>query len=181
MANLFEAITHACAQTAQQVKDYFSSAEMPARVQEALPAWAKGSTKPVYNISEIQGLDEYLLNKEHPIGSLYWSKYSTDPAELFGGTWERITDTFILAAGETFAPDTEGGEAEHVLTIDEMPEHRHNVRYSGTGVGYSSNGTLTLSSKDTPDLSPAALAVGGDQPHNNMPPYKTRYCWERVA
>lgn len=57
MANLFEAITHACAQTAQQIKEYISGDQLPGLVQNALPAWAKGSVKPTYTKGEV-GLDK---------------------------------------------------------------------------------------------------------------------------
>ena len=33
-----------------------------------------------------------LLNFCYPIGSLYWSSKSTNPASLFGGTWVQIND-----------------------------------------------------------------------------------------
>lgn len=44
---------------------------------------------------------------------------------MFGGTWEQIKDTFILAAGDTYKAGTTGGEATHILTTDEMPAHNH--------------------------------------------------------
>lgn len=47
----------------------------------------------------------------HPIGSLYFSEQATSPETLFGGTWTRITDTFILAAGSKYAAGTSGGSA----------------------------------------------------------------------
>ena len=78
-----------------------------------------------------------LLDFTHPVGSLYWSTDSTSPATLFGGTWEAITDKFILAAGSLYTAGDTGGEATHTLTIDEMPKHTHKVRY----VGNYANGT----------------------------------------
>lgn len=66
-----------------------------------------------------------LLDFCHPIGSLYWSANATEPSELFGGTWERVKDKFILAAGDSYAAGDTGGEATHTLTTDEMPSHNH--------------------------------------------------------
>ena len=56
----------------------------------------------------------------HPIGSLYFSEQATSPETLFGGTWTRITDTFILAAGSKYAAGTSGGSAS-------LQAHTHGV------------------------------------------------------
>lgn len=61
----------------------------------------------------------------YPVGSLYTSSKSTDPHELFGGTWEPIQDTFLWCAGPKHAAGTTGGAETHTLTIDEMPAHSH--------------------------------------------------------
>ena len=59
------------------------------------------------------------------MGSYYWSSESTDPSALFGGTWERVKDRFVLAAGDSYAVGATGGEATHTLTEAEMPVHKH--------------------------------------------------------
>lgn len=59
----------------------------------------------------------------HPVGSYYWSSESTDPSTLFGGTWERVKDRFVLAAGDSYAVGATGGEATHTLSYNEMPLH----------------------------------------------------------
>lgn len=41
-----------------------------------------------------------ILDLIHPVGSYYWSSEATDPSELFGGTWERVINRFILAGGK---------------------------------------------------------------------------------
>lgn len=63
----------------------------------------------------------------HPIGSLYWSSQSTDPGTLFGGTWTRIKDKFILAAGDTYTNGATGGTATVTLTTNNMPSHSHTI------------------------------------------------------
>ena len=79
-----------------------------------------------------------ILNLVHPVGSLYWSKNSTDPSTLFGGTWKRIKDKFILACGDSYANGSSGGEASHTLTVNEMPTHSHGASTNTTG-GHSHN------------------------------------------
>lgn len=63
----------------------------------------------------------------HPVGSLYWSSQSTDPGTLFGGTWQRIKDKFILAAGDTYSNGDTGGAATVTLTTNNLPAHTHSV------------------------------------------------------
>ena len=65
------------------------------------------------------------INQMYPVGSIYMSVNDTNPHDLFGGTWEQIKDRFLLAAGDTYAAGRTGGEAQHKLTVDEMPSHNH--------------------------------------------------------
>ena len=128
----------------------------------------------------------------YPVGSIYQSVNPTDPAELFGGTWERIKDVFMMAAGDTYAAGSTGGEAEHVLTEAELPklngEIDHMIRYGGRG--NSESGIMSAKSMGLRFPSGADenctnwsmnIAFGGDQPHNNLPPYLAVYTWVRTA
>ena len=65
-----------------------------------------------------QLIGNYILDKIHPVGSIYISENSTSPATLFGGTWERVKDRFLLAAGDTYSAGSTGGSATHTLTVD---------------------------------------------------------------
>ena len=42
-----------------------------------------------------------LMSKIYPIGAIYMNMNSTDPGELFGGTWEQIKDVFLVAEGDS--------------------------------------------------------------------------------
>ena len=66
-----------------------------------------------------------IIDFVYPIGSLYWSKKSTDPGTLFGGTWTRVKDKFILAAGDSYTQGNTGGAATCSLTTANMPAHSH--------------------------------------------------------
>ncbi|MDO4810532.1 MAG: DUF859 family phage minor structural protein [Eubacteriales bacterium] len=68
-----------------------------------------------------------LLDLVYPVGAVYLSVNATDPSTLFGGTWERIKDTFLLAAGDTYAAGATGGEASVTLTSDNLASHTHGV------------------------------------------------------
>jgi hypothetical protein len=128
-------------------------------------------------------VDELFKNAKlaaHPIGSLYFSSLDTEPSELFGGTWERIKDTFILAAGEDFPAGSKGGEITHTLTVDELPAHNHALHFAPTTGPYFSvpNGSAAEDWGNSPNT---VQNTGGNSPHNNMPPYEAYYCWKRTA
>lgn len=116
-----------------------------------------------------------------PIGSIYISVNSTSPANLFGGSWEEIQGRFLLGRDGSHVAGSAGGEEKHKLTVNEMPEHSHFVRYGSKRVSkgndYSANGGVSPSgayggSTDT---------KGSGLPHNNMPPYLAVYMWKRTA
>lgn len=125
--------------------------------------------------------------KMHPVGCYYTSDKPTDPGKLFGGTWEPIQDTFLWCAGPKHAAGTSGGEETHTLIIDEMPAHSHqynrlpqswgNTDYSGN-IQANFNSSVRLSS-NTEYVQ--TWNTGGSKPHNNMPPFRSVYCWHRIG
>ena len=121
------------------------------------------------------------LKQMYPIGSIYISIVETNPKDLFGfGEWEQIKDTFLLSAGDTYIAGATGGEATHKLTINEMPSHSHTLQNPVGPTGGSVAGYVWSQQIENWG-NMAAKAVGGSQPHNNMPPYLTVYMWKRTA
>ena len=128
------------------------------------------------------------FDKIYPVGSIYMSLADTNPAALFGGTWERIKDRFLLAAGDSYAVGSAGGEAAHTLSVDEMPSHLHNANYNWANGGAQAEPYWAINmSGATGDgighwpSDNGAGNTGGSQPHNNMPPYLVVYVWKRTA
>ena len=127
-----------------------------------------------------------LVQKLHPVGSWYFSIVATNPVNIFGfGTWQLVTDRFLVGAGASYIPGAMGGEAVHTLTAAELPTHQHNV-LSGTLGGNNGNYKFMLSSQygvitDDRFITAASSAYCGNQPHNNMPPYYAIYMWVRTA
>ena len=62
----------------------------------------------------------------YPVGSIYMSINDTNPSELFGGTWEPIEDTFLLASGSTYAAGDTGGSADAVVVKHNHTQNPHN-------------------------------------------------------
>lgn len=113
----------------------------------------------------------------YPVGSIYMSVNATDPANLFGGVWERIKERFLLGAGDTHTPGSTGGEFDHKLITAEMPNHGHSMystyegTYHGTAVHVFNHLSGAFSASNTySDLNNIIKPYGGDNPHNNTPP-----------
>ena len=129
------------------------------------------------NITEI-------CNVIYPIGSVYISINNIEPSSLFGGTWEKLEDRFLLASGKTYTNGNIGGEATHKLTIDEMPSHTHTLYIDAKGTTIPAWWTRHLFvQNDSPhEAQPNNLtSTGNSQPHNNMPPYLVVNMWKRIA
>ena len=70
----------------------------------------------------------------YPIGAIYMSVTNHNPASIFGGTWERIKGRFLLGADDnTYKLGNVGGEANHTLTLNEIPQHLHSFTTSTNG------------------------------------------------
>ena len=79
-----------------------------------------------------------LTDTIYPVGSLYWSSKSTNPASLFGGTWVRIKDRFVLACGDTYTSvGATGGASSVTLSVSNMPSHNHSFTPKGTVSSHS--------------------------------------------
>lgn len=124
-----------------------------------------------------------LLDYLHPVGSIYQSTDPTSPADLFGGTWEQIKDRFLLAAGDSHAAGSTGGEEEHVLTAAEMANHTHGYDYTGQSITEGVNAIRLYKAASTQYNAYTGKATSncGGQAHNNMPPYLAVYTWRRTA
>ena len=137
-----------------------------------------------------------ILLSAYPVGALFMSTANISPATLFGGTWERIKDTFLLASGDTYTAGATGGEATHTLTETELPEIDGEFatavvgQHTNKGVkghAYGTNfGTFTSGGVTGTDITNETqygygYKFGNGQPHNNMPPYLAVYVWKRTA
>ena len=127
----------------------------------------------------------------YPVGSIYQTTSSTfNPQTAWGGTWERIKDRFLLAAGDTYTGGSTGGEATHKLTVQELPSHQHVMIVNNEGSssswvptfdGYVIKTDCVTQSKKNYQAKLAQNGAGLDQAHNNMPPYLAIYIWRRTA
>lgn len=88
------------------------------------------------------------------------------------GALNALTTTDIRVAtgsSSVYTTGTTGGEAGHVLTVDEMPKHKHTLTSHGTGGGGSSGGDINRD--NTQGAYENTTEVGGNVSHNNMQPF----------
>lgn len=156
------------------------------------------SASPEHALSALMGrkLNETKMSKEqildmfYPIGTIYQTTDTRfDPADTWGGTWERIKDRFLLAAGDTYTGGSTGGEATHKLTTQELPSHQHEMIVNNEGSssswvptfdGYIIKTDCVTQSKKNYQAKLAQNGAGLDQAHNNMPPYLVVCTWKRI-
>lgn len=137
------------------------------------------------NIASLNTQIGNITNLIYPVGSIYISANEVNPQMLFGGIWERIQDRFLLAVGEDYELGETGGEKEHLLTIEEMPEHNHkSVLHISDGLRNADNGDDWHKQGINTDIgqpSNNTSVTGGGKAHNNMPPYIAVNIWKRVS
>lgn len=145
-----------------------------------------------------------LFDLVYPVGSVYIAFNDINPSTLFGGTWERIQNAFLWAVGSDGQDlGLRGGESEHTLTRNEIPNHDHYLGQQGnsyrmllsniadndpnkkaytTLLNFSSEGYLKPTVTWGGYLIASELVdTPYDQPHNNMPPFIQVSMWKRTA
>lgn len=148
----------------------------------------------LFNDDKSKKIFDDIIDAMYPVGSIYMSVRPNDPSELFGGSWERIQDRFLLCAGDAYDAGSTGGSAQATL-----PSHTHTIGSaayhlwaSKRGIGSSEGGGKISGSGK---FYAAALDKGSssykwvgeldktgktDVSQANMPPYLAVYVWERT-
>lgn len=115
------------------------------------------------------------------IGDILYTLNPTHPAIRYPGTtWAAHEGVFLLGADEVHEAEDTGGEETHTLTVSEIPNHQHVVDLFASG-GPSNPNLSTGVVNGYYVNSQGTSAIGGGQPHNNMPPFLVVYIWERTA
>ena len=116
------------------------------------------------------------------VASTSFSISLTGANETFSGFTDAKVINNAFDAGDT------GGASNHVLTVSELPAHRHNL-FSGSGgaatntIGNDSgvSGMNTKGSLFNDTSGNIMENTGGGSAHNNLQPYITTYIWKRTA
>lgn len=125
--------------------------------------------------------DGNIVDTVYPVGSIYLSVESTSPASLFGGTWTRLKDRFLLGAGSSYSNGDTGGSKTVTLTEAQIPAHTHGLKQTTVTVG-STGGVKDITVPYTSGSSSESYikSTGSGSSHTNMPPYLVVYMWKRT-
>ena len=133
-------------------------------------------------------LKKEILKSIYPVGSIYTSMTSTNPATVFGfGTWTQIKDRFLYC---TTSSKSTGGSKK--ITIDNLPAHDHDsvvapdINGNPDGSADSSTGTSLgqcywRGNKGKTISGGSAKTSSTGSGTDYMPPYITCYAWHRTA
>ena len=117
----------------------------------------------------------------YPVGSIYMSVNSTSPETLFGGTWERITGRFLLAAtdggnsGASQDPGNTGGNATVNLS------HRHSQSMRTSRLSYTSGIGFKYTEGESVATSTVYTGYELSSSQSIIPPFLSVYVWKRTA
>ena len=127
----------------------------------------------------------------YPVGSIYTSIVSTNPATLLGmGTWQAFGAGRVLAGldgGDTSmqtAEQTGGSKTDsHTLSVSEIPAHSHSITQRGIqGSTYNFAEALTNQGGGiSMSLNTANTGGGAAHTHDIVQPYIVVYFWKRTA
>ena len=140
-----------------------------------------GDLRVITAVSTSLTLSETLLGNilgaggKYRVGDFVFSANETSPAEDYGGSWEKVTDRFLVGAGGSYALGSTGGSADAVVV-----EHFHMLAAAnGAETGGSATGgdgtMINYSQKFYTD------PVGESGVGKNIPPYIAVNIWRRVA
>lgn len=131
-------------------------------------------------------LNPKLFSEAFPINKVEVFFDAEDHSNFLGFQWEKVSQGRIPIGLDTSDIDFNtigktGGEKEHTLTINEMPNHNHKtIAYGQAASGETLASANGLGgNKEGADFN--ISKTGGGQAHNNMPPYIVMAFWKRIA
>ena len=112
------------------------------------------------------------------------------PAELFGGTWQKVEGRFLLGASSGYAAGSTGGAATHnhgsgtlFAGLSLVVSSTLDIADTGGGVTWSAKHRVGINGLELNDKAhgDGVQVMGNTGSQNSMPPYLAVNIWKRVA
>ena len=141
----------------------------------------------------LDGRVEEVVPVAYPVGAIYLSVNDTAPAAIFGGTWERLKDRFLLGAGDTYGAGDVGGKTGTMLVKDNLPgetlvelKNTHWADITTYGAVQESQNVMAqygIIAKALEDQGQLSTNYGPfvQTEVATMPPYLAVHMWKRIA
>ncbi|KAI5503893.1 keratin-associated protein family [Trichomonas vaginalis G3] len=166
--------------------------------------WVSGCLDLKADKTELQTLKTEILQTLYPIGSIYTSMNSTNPASVLGfGTWQQIVDKFLYctnnskqAGGSKKIKEVNLPPHTHTGTTNTTGSHSHSITkrgYTNLAAGSDRQGMHRYDISSDPVDSSAGIFCGTTGNHSHtfttnptgsgadyMPPFMTVFAWYRV-
>lgn len=136
-------------------------------------------------LQSLQGGGDFfkkLCNLIYPVGALFLSGTTSNPNTLFGGTWTRLSSSFLKASTSEGIIGTISGSDTVTITTGNLPSHTHSLgvyygrqepSYVGTG-GVNLVGILDEKTGSTG-------ATGNGDPVTINPTHYNCEVWQRTG
>ena len=108
----------------------------------------------------------------YPVGSIYLSYNSTNPGNLFGGTWAQIQGRFLLGVSSSYTLGSTGGNSNGSLAFRIGGDYGLSSS-PGEGAWHGRALVTNTYQSATPELENRSFSI--------MPPYIAVYIWRRTA
>lgn len=142
-----------------------------------------------YGTLKDNGGNKIYPNAYYKIGDIFITTNNENPADRFGGTWEKLpNETFLMTASSNYVVKSTGGENTVTLFQAHIPymeadiyDTLDNKLNTGYGGGTTNTNIISTTAPENMGRTLKAKINGGGQPHNNMPKFYAVYIWIRVA
>lgn len=143
--------------------------------------------------NSVTSLTKQMFLLMHPVGCIYMSTSSVSPQTTFGGTWIRWGNGRVPVGVDSNdsgfnTVEKTGGEKQHTLVLEEIPQHNHGIYGSYTTTKNTADSAASASNGWIPLLGGKGYinhdlsdSIGANKAHNNLQPYITCYMWKRTA
>lgn len=133
-----------------------------------------------------------------PVGYIYITSEDVSPASIFGGTWAKLTDRFLIGAGSKYSRLAQGG-SEDAVTV----RHGGHIKPGGAVEAGTADYEVAPDSSNSFFMSIDAVSAYGDRRTfvkeygnevgfrtmyrgesgvgKNMPPYTAVFMWRRLS